>query len=503
MGRTAKIHLVWLGSVVPARVRAVALQLQDLNPGAVVQVWTDADLSWLTNYAELLAEPRMSGKANIARYEILLRHGGIYLDADFCIHRSLGQIFAAIERFGLVAARQSRVLFNPAFIAAQAGHAAMERAVTGIAASRERFADSSSPVRTGPHYFTSILLDHVRSGGTFGELPHHAVFPWYADEAPLERRAIPEAVIVSHEWAAMQGATYWESGAEQTESPSSARVQAQHGRPTVRGRLSSNPVIHEAIRRVEDRLYRRDGRTRLLAAGQPSRDDRAMSSGLATPRVNPTTAALDAWTARQIARSLRGSDGFLDVIPGSFGAFSTALRALDRPGRAILVTSSDGHPPGAWHDRSIRCSAHVLTVSNEDSDRILRLESNGSALVAREVSIDQGLLGYESPVGDATLAELIGRIPRFALVRCAAEAMTQPLSDTFSQMMASSRIARLLLTVDPASVVPGTSIAIDFVRRQAHSGRDVSIGPWVVDGRKRDWDEHLRIAARPFIVSIR
>lgn len=499
MTSTQSIHLVWLGSSVPARVDSLAARLREVHPDADVRVWTDADLTWLSNHEELLAEPRMSGKANIARYEILLRHGGVYLDADFKVHQPLDEVFSAVERFGLVVTRQSSVVFNPAFIAARAGHPAMERAVSGIIGSRRRFRDAGSPVRTGPHYFTSVLLDHLRAGGTFGELPQHAIYPWYIDEDPLVGAAVPRSVIASHEWATMHGSTYWTSD-DSAATPASTAKRTRGG-GSLRARVASSPLAHEAIRRVEG-IGHRGGLSARILSGSPDRNGavgRTADEGLIPTR---TDAALEAWTSRLIVGTLRGSDTFLDIAPGTYGAFLTALQVLDRPGRALISVRGDARPPESWRDRSIRCSAHVLSLNADDADRVVEVESEGSALLTREVSSEHGLLGFRTTDLDATLSGLVDAIPRFALVRCVAEAMSPQLRETLSGMLLSSRIRQLLIVIDPLSVSQGVSSAVDLVRQQSELSRSVTLAPWLVDGRGREWDEHLRIAARPFIVSV-
>lgn len=45
-------------------------------------MWTEQDLDSLECKEQFDAMPHYSGKADVARYEILHRHGGIYMDAD-------------------------------------------------------------------------------------------------------------------------------------------------------------------------------------------------------------------------------------------------------------------------------------------------------------------------------------------------------------------------------------------------------------------------------------
>jgi mannosyltransferase OCH1-like enzyme len=56
---------------------------QALHPGWQVRVWRDAEVERLTSFpaVQMCSDPKQ--KADIARYEILWLHGGVYLDLDF------------------------------------------------------------------------------------------------------------------------------------------------------------------------------------------------------------------------------------------------------------------------------------------------------------------------------------------------------------------------------------------------------------------------------------
>jgi hypothetical protein len=502
-----QIHLVWLGSAIPGRVTLLKARLEELHPEAAVRLWRDDDLTWMTNHEHLLREPRMSGKADIARFEILLEHGGIYLDCDFSVHRSMGAVFDAIDEYGFVTARQSRSLFNPAFIGSRPGHEILRRLVAGIPATSERFMTLSAVARTGPHYFTEVLMSHLRAGGRFGELPQHSTFPWYSDEAPLPSSDVPSSVIVSHEWATMTGVDYWSGSHDEDREPvRRSWLQSIQERSSLRARAARSATVHNIIERIEGGVFGGGAATRLLTARpfEPEfREGRDAENGHPRRTASPTDMRIDSWCSRLVAQELRGSASFLDVAPTSFGTFLTALRVLDRPGRALVATPQDNPPPASWRDASVRCSAHVLSIAAGDSDDLVGMESEGSALRPREVSRESGPLGFRSTNVDTALSELVASVPRFALVRCSADCLSLPLGEVLAAMLQTSRIKHLLLTVDPASASPGVSISADLIRRQAESGRSVSIGPWLVDGRGREWDEHFRVAARPFVVSIR
>lgn len=485
-----RVHLVWLGSAVPARVDQVTAEIRQHDPTVEVSVWTDEDLGWLENHDELVAEPRMSGKANIARYELLHRYGGIYLDADFRVHRSLEAVFTATDTHGLVVARQSRVVYNPAFIAAVPGHPVLTRAVSGIRTSRRRFADMTSPARTGPHYFTSVLMDHLRDGGAFGELPQHAVFPWYSDEDPLPDRLLPPSVVMSHEWATAGGGWSWGTA---DDGPADVRVPDRHTRMrrnggSVRARASTTPVVHRAVARLECLRDRIPARTATVPED---------------PNLDATTAVLEGWCAREIRRRLRGSAIFLDLHPATLLPALAATQVLDRPGRTIVVHRvSEQWRSDLLEDRSIRCSVHGVAIDPSDGDAIAIVRSIGSALAIRQVDPDRPPLGHTDSHAGIDLPGLITDIPRFDLVRVRSDRLTSATAAALEKMARIRRIAQLVMTVDPLAASEGLEHTIELLTRLDSAGLRIRLGPWLVDGRGRSWREQFRGAARPFIVAV-
>jgi len=92
-----RIHLIWLGSPLPERYADIINSWKQFHPDWIVKVWTDADaLEFnLFNQTAFDQAKNYGEKSDIFRYEILYRHGGLYVDTDFeClqpfdeIHRS-------------------------------------------------------------------------------------------------------------------------------------------------------------------------------------------------------------------------------------------------------------------------------------------------------------------------------------------------------------------------------------------------------------------------------
>ena len=79
------IHLIWLGSPLPARCQAMVISWEKFHPGWTVKVWRDddADSFHFINQAAFSRAQNYGEKSDIWRYEILYQYGGLYIDTDF------------------------------------------------------------------------------------------------------------------------------------------------------------------------------------------------------------------------------------------------------------------------------------------------------------------------------------------------------------------------------------------------------------------------------------
>lgn len=83
------LHRIWVGGEPPAHLVSLGLRWEELNPGWEFRIWRDGDLRWLQNQdlfdraAEYVPVDGIGQfKADVARYEILRKFGGVYVDFD-------------------------------------------------------------------------------------------------------------------------------------------------------------------------------------------------------------------------------------------------------------------------------------------------------------------------------------------------------------------------------------------------------------------------------------
>jgi hypothetical protein len=85
------LHRIWVGGTMPDQYRQYGEAWEKLHPGWSFRLWTDEDFrdGWLTNQylfdnAEKYVPADAVGqfRSDVARYEILYRFGGVYVDCD-------------------------------------------------------------------------------------------------------------------------------------------------------------------------------------------------------------------------------------------------------------------------------------------------------------------------------------------------------------------------------------------------------------------------------------
>ena len=149
------LHRVWVGGrPIPAEFDAWWEAWAALNPGWTLRTWTEPGA--LRNRREYDRATTLAGKADVLRYEVVLREGGVYVDCDEEPLRPLDDLdlgghsaFAGLESDGWIA---------NGVIGAEAGHPALEAVVRGLRPSVARYGSRQPVHATGPGLLTRTWL---------------------------------------------------------------------------------------------------------------------------------------------------------------------------------------------------------------------------------------------------------------------------------------------------------------------------------------------------------
>ena len=150
------IHQIWLGGEPPEEVSGWLQTWRAHHPGWEHRVWNDGDLPILQNQSLFDAAPSYAMKADILRLELLLRWGGVYVDADYECHRPIDDL---VDGVPLVLLSEGPILTN-SFIAATSGHPLIQTLVEGLAKVEPLDVAAGCPSvlsTSGPKFLTRTL----------------------------------------------------------------------------------------------------------------------------------------------------------------------------------------------------------------------------------------------------------------------------------------------------------------------------------------------------------
>ena len=251
----ALIHRIWLGpNPLPEEFEAYGDSWRRHHPDWTMQLWTDRDLAGL-QLPEVFERGRnLTERADILRYEILRRFGGVYVDTDFECRRPLDGLIDGLRAF---AAYQMPGSVCNAIIGAAPGHPALEAALTRLPA---RVGAVPFPDSTGPTFFTELVADFPQV--TLFEPAKF--YPYLWTELYRRDEEFPEAYAVHH-WS------------ESWRSPEQlrARIEKLQGRlaKAERARARAEARASDASARLEEanRRLALSGTTRWWPTRRPRR----------------------------------------------------------------------------------------------------------------------------------------------------------------------------------------------------------------------------------------
>lgn len=157
------IHQIWLGSSLPERYQLLQQTWRDKHPDWQYFLWTEQEIEQfgLTNYAAYAAATNYGEKSDIARYEILYRFGGLYVDTDFMCIQPFDMLHHCCDFYAGVAYGRVVSLYN-GLIGAAPGHPVLSKCIESIAHNVPSTNTMLAILqRTGPLFFTHCFFDVI------------------------------------------------------------------------------------------------------------------------------------------------------------------------------------------------------------------------------------------------------------------------------------------------------------------------------------------------------
>jgi hypothetical protein len=197
------IHRIWLGDrPMPEEYKQFGKTWQSLHPGWEMILWVDANLPPLKNTWAFNTASSLAARSNIARYEILLRYGGIYVDTDFECLKNLEPLLENVECF---VGWERDDIANNAIIGAVPGHPFLCGLVDSLEENVRSMPDEDPAVtQSGPYYLTKMLHQHPE----VTIFPPRLFYPYEWHERWRRNEKFPDAYAVHH-WSMTWRETRW------------------------------------------------------------------------------------------------------------------------------------------------------------------------------------------------------------------------------------------------------------------------------------------------------
>jgi len=246
----------------PEEFRAFGASWLEHNPGWTMQEWSETDLEgWIQNRALWDAAPALMPsrlvhrfRSNLARLEVLHRHGGVYVDTDF---EALGPLEPHLRGLSFFGVEEKEGLLASGVIGSVPGHPLLKHAIDDMPA--------SVTDRPGqPSWKSNGQLHLQRTAQKYGGLellPTRLFYPYHHSEFSRsgQRPAETGDAVAHHVWASRRKSV---SVIVPWRDPDPDRLRAWEW---VSGRLAEHPDWQ--IVRVSDGLDGPFSRARAIVNG--------------------------------------------------------------------------------------------------------------------------------------------------------------------------------------------------------------------------------------------
>jgi mannosyltransferase OCH1-like enzyme len=176
------------------------------NRGWEYRLWTDAEVSKIqlinqVYYDEAIAQQQYGAAADILRWEIIYRFGGVYVDMDYECLRSLDIFHYSYEFYTALQPLDTYfVQLGAALFGARPGHPILKHCIDTI---KDDWHKKGAPTKTGPVHFTkSFYAMAGESNSKDIAFPAGYFYPLGSRDCVINRaKWLQDGAYAVHHWA--------------------------------------------------------------------------------------------------------------------------------------------------------------------------------------------------------------------------------------------------------------------------------------------------------------
>jgi len=201
------VHYVWVGGPLPDEQKAYVETWRRTNPGYLFTLWNEDNIDFSMPLVRKAYDQKKWAKvADIVRLAAVLKHGGIYLDTDFHLFKSLNTLLHHQCFFGFQTKNPSKDWVANGAFGALPDHWFIARALAAVLSMKSLPGLLERPTMFGPKLITKLLvregLNSYSSCGTMVRdvylCPTETFYPYAFNEEFHESCITPETLAVHH-----------------------------------------------------------------------------------------------------------------------------------------------------------------------------------------------------------------------------------------------------------------------------------------------------------------
>jgi len=203
------IHQIWIGSPLPQKYERLQQSWKEHHPDWEYILWTEKDIEefGLTNKYWYDKTPNYAQKADIVRYEVLYRFGGVYADIDFECLKPLDVLHHMCDFYTGIAQWWRFRLFN-GLIGSAPGHPILKECIDSMNLDIKHHPNPRLNVTytTGPEHLTRCFIQKANESGRCVAFPSNYFYSWpwtrkhENSQQQIMRWIKPESFAI-HYWA--------------------------------------------------------------------------------------------------------------------------------------------------------------------------------------------------------------------------------------------------------------------------------------------------------------
>ncbi len=199
------IHQVWLGGPLPEAFKQYVASWATMHNqgGWVYKLWTDEDMKTFELYNREIydASDSVGVRSDIAKWEIVYKYGGVYLDVDFECLKPLDILHYTYDFYTSIQPLDTQfVQLGAALFGARPGHPILKYCIETIKNNADKKGATS---KTGPIHFTRCFYAMAGKNGLLDiALPSSYCYPLGCTETKITKKQwIDNGAYAVHHWA--------------------------------------------------------------------------------------------------------------------------------------------------------------------------------------------------------------------------------------------------------------------------------------------------------------